>query len=105
MELFLALILLTAFPVSLQTETNDCSAGQVLVPNRVAIPDSYDRHEIPPANVGENASQVRIGFVVNDILDVDDQDYTVTIKVSSLYWCFRMFQMLFLFRLIDIGLS
>lgn len=45
------------------------------------VPHDYNKNLQPPGN----PSQVDIGFIVNDILEINDNDYTVSMKVCRTY--------------------
>ena len=50
-----------------------------LVGGVIQIPNDYNKNVQPPGN----PARVDIGFIVNDILEVNDDEYTVSMKVRG----------------------
>lgn len=50
------------------------SAGE----HPVIVPDGYDRHQSPPGG-----ARVSVGYQINDVTEVDEELYTVTMSLNS----------------------
>ena len=47
------------------------------------VPRGYNRYVQPPSTEGGGPAAVAVGFVVSDVMEVSDQDYTISIKVRQ----------------------
>ncbi len=47
----------------------------------VRVPPGYNRYVQPPGRP-DGSAEVAVGFVVSDVMEVDDEDYTISIKVG-----------------------